>query len=408
MNVLIVDQDNVGLSLALRANAAGHTVRWFVKNREDNNPSTGQGFRGITKVDNWVTNASWAELICAPSGGAYVEKLDFFSKKGYSVFSSSAESAKLERFSTGMAAMSKAGIDVAPHKSFPTMSAAEKHVFKTRGRFAFKTEDGSKTYAARSPADMVAYLRRTAPPNGDVVLQDFVSGTSIGASRFMGKSGWVGQWNESLDACPQGSVGYFVKESKIGEILGKLEDTLKSLKHIGNVRVQFIVDDAGKAWATAITCGMMWPAASMTLGATKGDPVTWMKSALDGKDKTTFSEDIGCCINVRCHEGTNGVPVYGVTRGNLAHIHPLSIQMMKLPAMEKEAIAEKTIWATAGKNTAIVTGFGSSVSQATKRAYKTIDQLHVADSTVRDNVGRRLKDQLPILHALGYATGCEF
>ena len=61
MKLLIIDTDNVGLSFAWRAAMAGHDVRWFVKPKPINNPDTGNGFKGVMNVDNWVANMKWAD-----------------------------------------------------------------------------------------------------------------------------------------------------------------------------------------------------------------------------------------------------------------------------------------------------------------------------------------------------------
>ena len=66
------------------------------------------------------------------------------------------------------------------------------------------------------------------------------------------------------------------------------------------------------------------------------------------------------------------------------------------------------MWATSGDYVAVITGFGKSVSQAAKRAYGTVEKLHVANPIVRDDVGEGLKEQLPKLHALGYAEHCQY
>ena len=108
--------------------------------------------------------------------------------------------------------------------------------------------------------------------------------------------------------------------------------------------------------------------------------------------------------------GALGVPIYGVTKGTQIHIHPQGVQMMKLPDTGKDGkgIIEHDMWATAGNYVAVITGYGSSVSQATKRALSTIDKLHVANPIVRNDIGNGMKEQLPKLHALGYATHCEY
>jgi phosphoribosylamine--glycine ligase len=437
MRVLIVDQDGVGLSFALRANAAGHAVKWFVKPKPANSPDIGKGFKGIEKVDNWVTHTSWADLIFCTSNDDYIERLEFFSKRKCPVFAPSVASAKLEiSRKDGMLAMEKVGIECAPYKTFPTMQAAERHVIKTDERFVFKTlgdnEDKALTYVSKSPADLVAWMRRTPPPKGEVMLQTFISGIEMGVSRFMGSKGWVGPWNESFEhkklmpgnygpnTGEMGTIAYFTPESKLGtDTLGKLESMLLKINHRGDTALGFIIDDKGKPWPTEWTCRLGWPIANMMLGAIKGDPVEWMRDALQGKDTTTFSTDIGCCL-IMAHgdfpygnftkRQTNGVPIYGITKGVQQHVHPQAVQLMPLPDIGPggKGIVEREMWATAGDYVGVITGYGASVSQATKRAYGTVEKLHVANRIVRDDIGEELKHQLPTLHGQGYAEHCNY
>jgi phosphoribosylamine-glycine ligase len=83
---------------------------------------------------------------------------------------------------------------------------------------------------------------------------------------------------------------------------------------------------------------------------------------------------------------------------------------MKLPDSGKEGkgVVEREMWATSGDYVAVINGFGNSVSQATKRAYSTIEKLHLANPIVRDDIGETLKKQLPELHAMGYAAACAY
>jgi phosphoribosylamine-glycine ligase len=435
MNVLIIDQDGVGLSFALRAVMAGHAIKWFVKPRPSNSKNIGKGFKNIEKVDNWVPHMAWADLVFTTSNDDYLPKLDFFRKKGFPIFAPTVESANLEvSRKDGMKMLEKAGIEVAPYQTFKSMADAEKHVWKTEERYVFKTlgdnEDKSLTYVSKSPADLIAWMRRTPPPKGEVMLQTFIKGIELGVSRFMGKNGWVGQWNESFEhkklmsgnfgpnTGEMGTVAYFTPESKIGEeTLGKLGDELMKLGHIGDTALGFMIDEKGKPWPTEWTCRLGWPIANMMLGSIKGDPVAWMKDAVEGKDTTSFSEEIGVCV-VLAHadfphgnadaDQVEGVPIYGVTKGNQRHIHPQAVQMMKLPDMADGKIVEKPMWATAGDYVAVVTGFGKNIEQARKRAYRTADQLHVANPIIRDDIGEKMKEQLPKLHEMGYATHCNY
>ena len=197
MKVLIIDQDGVGLSIILRATAAGHEVKWFIKPRPSNCEDVGKGFKGVTKVDNWVAEMKWADLVFSTSNDDYMERLYFFRERGYPVFAPSPQSVKLEvSRETGMKLMEKVGIECVPYKTFKTMAEAEKHVRKTEERFVFKTlgdnEDKSLTYVSKSPADLIAWIARTPPPKGPVMLQTFISGIEMGVSRWMGSKGWVG------------------------------------------------------------------------------------------------------------------------------------------------------------------------------------------------------------------------
>ena len=66
----------------------------FVKPKPANGKKLGKGFKNIEKIDNWIGSASWADLIFSTSNDDYLEKLEFFRKKGYPVFAPSPASAK--------------------------------------------------------------------------------------------------------------------------------------------------------------------------------------------------------------------------------------------------------------------------------------------------------------------------
>jgi phosphoribosylamine-glycine ligase len=417
MKVLLIDQDGVGLSLVLRSATAGHEVKWFIKPKESTSAEIGKGFKGVEKVDNWVAHVKWADLILCTGNDDYIERLEFFRKRGYPVLAPSVESTKLETdYITGMKLLEKVGIECVPHQTFKTMAEAESHVLKTEEKFVFRylenSEDKSLTYVSRSPADLIAWMRRTPVPKGEVMLQQVIKGTEVRVSRFMGTKGWVGQCSESFEygsAKTMGAVAYFTSDSKLcKETLNKLEDELVKLNHLGEVALSLMIDEAGKLWPTEWTCRPGWPTASLALGATQEDPIAWMRDATVGKDTTSFKEDIGCCLVLAQAEFVSGIPIYGVTPGNRQHVHPQSVQFEKLPDMVGGKVVERRVWSTAGDCLAVITGFGKDVRQATKRAYKTADQLYIANSILQDDVGEGLEEELPKLHAMEYASHCSY
>lgn len=435
MNILIVDDDGVGLSYALRAAQAGHQVRWFVQPKPANDKTVGEGFKGVQKVDNWVSHAKWADLIFPTTNTRFMPKLDAMKKMGMPIFGPSLESAKLEiDRAAGMKFFEKHGIECVPYETFPNMAAAEKHVWKTGDRYVFKTmgdnEDKALTYVSKSPADMIEWMRRTPPPKGEVMLQTFVEGIELGVSRYIGSKGFVGQWNESREHkktmsgefgpnCGEaGTVAWFTDDSKIGkETLAKMEEDLVKMGHAGDVAIGFMIDDKGKPWPTEFTMRAGWPCSNLFLGSTKGDPMQWMKDALEGNDTTSFSEAIGCCIVMAAGAWPNetedrtrvmGLPIYGTTKTNTKHLHPQAVRLEKGVDMDGETLVERPMWKTAGDYVMVVTGFGKDVKQACERAYKTVKQIKFSNPIVRDDVGECLEEELPKLHALGYATHADY
>ena len=434
MNLLILDTDAVGLAFAWRCAQAGHEVRWFVKPDPHLDPDVGRGFKGVQKVENWIASATWADLIFPTSNDAYMKRLDFFRKNGAQVFGPTEDSAALEiERAKGMKFLEKSGIKVPPYKSFKTLAEAEAHVRKTEERYVFKTmgdgEDTKRTFCAESPASMVAFLQRLQKQGvtvkGEVMLQTFIPGIEMGVSRFMGLSGYIGQWNENFEhkkmmpsdcgmtTGETGTVIKYVKQSLLGDkVMAPIEDGLKKLGHIGDIDLNCIVDEKGEAWPLEFTARPGWPFWNIAMMTHKGDPAKWMLDCLRGKDTLTVNEEIACGVVVWSAdfpnsamkpEDVNGIPIYGITKKNEKYIQPQYVKVEKLPDMEGEKMVERPIWATAGNYNAVVTGKGATVKQATERAYKTLAELSIKDMGWRDDIGESLKETLPKLQALGYA-----
>lgn len=439
MKLLIVDHDAVALAFALRCVRAGHAVRWFIQPKKSNNQHTGDGFKGLTKVTNWVASARWADLIWCSGNDEYLPKLDSLRKSGIKVFGPSQASAELEiKRSAGMKLFQDAGIDVPKYEEFKSLADAEAHVRKTEKRYVFKTlgdnEDKSLSYVSKSPADMVARLQRWQKlhmnPKGPVMLQEFIDGVEFAVSAWLGSKGFLSKANENFEFkkllsgncgpnCGEaGSILKYVEKSSLAEdVLYPMEKQLLKLGHLGDVDVNCIVDGKGKAWPLEWTCRPGWPAFNIMLASHKGDPVQWMLDACNGKDTLQVSPQVACGIviaqpdypySAKTKAETEGVPIYGVTSKNQAYIAPQCVKLDKQPDMQGDKLVERDIWTTAGDYLAVVTGLGKTVEKATERAYATVDEISIADMIYRDDVGEKLEKELPKLQAWGYAAEFEY
>ena len=439
LNVLILNMDSVGegLAFAVRCTKAGHSVRlWLSK---ENNMSTGSGFPGIEIIDNWVASIKWADLVFPTGNHDLMPRLAAIKARGVDIYGPSPSSAGLEiKRSEGMEFLEDHGIDVPEYKTFSTLNDAESFIRKDKGRWVFKTlgdeDDKALSYCSKSAADMVERIRHWQAIGlelkGPCMLQTFIDGIEFAVSRWMGTKGFIGKFNENFEHkkllsgnvgpnCGEtGTVQKYVDESALGEeMLLPLEKALIKMGHLGDIDVNCIIDNDGRAWPLEFTSRPGWPAFNIMLVEHIGDPVQWMLDACHGKDTLNCSDDVAVGVVIAqpdfpysklTKKHTDGMPINGINRKNQNYIHPQSIKVGKSAMMEGEEIKESDAWLTTGDYIAVVTGTGDSVQKATKRAYNTVKQLHVPDMIYRDDIGEDLGPKIENLQNYGYATEWEF
>jgi phosphoribosylamine--glycine ligase len=415
------------------------TTATIIKPSKTIDPTVGDGFPGIQKVDNWLSHAMWADLIFCTSNCAYIPQLDRVKRAGAKVFGPSVASADLEiKRGEGMKFLEEHGIEVPPYKTFKTLKDAEKYVWKTEERWVFKTlgdnEDKSLSYCGKSPADMISRLRRWQEmgmnPKGEVMLQQFIPGIEMGVSRWIGKDGWCSPPNinfEHKKLMPKNYgpntgematiMAYEAEEKMSKDLLDPIEADMVKMGHLGDMDINCIIDEKGKAWPLEFTNRPGWPAFNMMLSQHKGDPIQWMADAIDGKNTLQVSYEAGVCI-VICQpkfpyadpdlEKTSGIPIYGITDKNKRYIQPQGVKKMTLVDDVNGKPVEQPMWATAGDYIAVVNAMGPNIKKAAERAYKTVDELSVPDMIVRAGVGDDMEEKLAKLQAMGYAKGISY
>ena len=437
MNVLIVDQDGVGLDFALRCTAAGHEVKSFYQRPigATSRPRSGDGL--IQKVDDWEKWMRWANLIVPTGNWIHLDRLEDYRKLGYPIFGPSKQSAQLEiNRQYGMEVFKKHGIEIPPYKMFATIAEAEAYCWKHDARYVFKVlgseEDKSLTYCARDSADMINRFERWKKTGktlkGACMLQDFVPGIEFGVSAWMGKNGFLAPLGENFEykklmagefgqnTGETGSVLQYATKSKLfDQVLKPLEEFLVSIGHAGDIDMNCIIDEKGKPNVLEATCRTGWPAFFIQCSQHE-EPCEWMADALQGRDTLKVSNEVFTGIVMAQPPWPNkgavqdqivGTPILGITEDNWDSLHPADCMMGKGVEMVDGVAVKKDMIVTSGTYVMCVTGSGATVRKACRRAYATVDEIHIPDAIVRDDVGENLQQSLPVLHGHGYATAME-
>jgi phosphoribosylamine--glycine ligase len=433
VNVLLIDQECMGLDFAIRCAAAGHDVRWY---RHSTKPlRDGEGFKGFRIVDDWRPHMGWARdgLIWCSGNFRFLHELDRYRDLGFKVFAPTVASARLEiDRGAGMDAMKAAGVAVPAYQTFDSLQAAERFARASDRAWVFKPlgdeTDKSLTYVSKDPADLVGWLRRQIARGKSVkscLLQEKIDMLcELGVSGWMGPEGFLAdKWQVCVEhkklmngeigpaTGEQGTVTQYVEEDKLAnDTLVPLEPALRALGHRGDFAIGVGIDKAGKAWAFEFTARSGWPAFFIQTASHRGDPAKWMRDLLDGKDTLRVSYDVAIGVvlaqprypyNASTPDMVEGNPIDGVEE-NYDNLHCASVMVGKGPKMDGGKVVEGPVYQTSGEYVLVATGLGKTVGRARQKVYNTIGGVHFPDMMYRTDIGAKVIDSLPALHRFGY------
>ena len=438
MKVLLIDQNGEMTDLAWRAVKDGHQVKRFVRD-DPRLKAVGQGLSPI--VREYRPFVKWADIIILAENSRYLIEADAWRKEGRPVLGATVESAKWEiDREYGQKIFKKAGIDTIPYKMFTSFDDAVRYVKKENKRFVSKPAgdhpDKAMSYVSKSAADMVYMLERwhklgkLKPP---FMLQEFIPGVEMAVAAWFGPGGFNRGWEENFEfkklmnddlGCATGEQGtvlrYVSKSALAKKVLAPLEDMLAATGHTGDIDVNCIIDDEGNPWPLEFTCRFGYPAVNIQNALHKGDSIEWLADLLEGVDAKNFQMDtiaVGCVLSIPDYPYSHitqrevtGIPIYGLDNASvLENIHPCQMMMGEAPVEVDGKIQSKPCMVTAGDYCLVATGTGQTVTEAKRGAYRTLKALSVPNSPMyRTDIGNRLKKQLPLLQAMGYATGMEY
>lgn len=441
MNLLIIDQFGLGLDLSIRALAAGHTVRLYIRDNQKDKTRSEIGDGIVQRVSDWEVHMKWADLIFVTDNTVYVHQLERYRKQGYPIFGCNLEGQRWEQDREyGAAVHERAGIQTIPMQKFKKYDEAIAHVQKTGKRYVSKPlGDGEKalSYVSKSPADLIFMLQKWKKENaykGEFVLQEFHKGIEMAVGGWFGASGFSRNYLENWEfkkfmngdlgvaTGEQGTILRYTEESLLADrVLKPLEGFLHGIGYTGYIDVNCIIDDKGTPWPLEFTTRPGWPLFQIQTSLHRGDPIQWMLDMVDGKDTLKVKGKVGCGVVIsmpdypygnKSKKECSGYPLFGITEEDLiGNIHASEIKWGKAPSMEGDKVKMDTpMFVTAGDYVCTVTGLGDTVKDASERCYKTIkDKIDIPNSIMyRTDIGERLEKQLPELHKMGYCTDLEY
>jgi len=195
-----------------------------------------------------------------------------------------------------------------------------------------------------------------------------------------------------------GTVCRYVESSKLAnETIRPMEDILRNLGHVGDVDLNTIIDDSGTAHCLEFTCRFGWPSTQILMASHKGDPVKWMKDALNGKDSLQVDDRTAIGVLMAAppfpypdeESEAAGMLVSGIEE-QWQNVSPWQIQL------------KGKQYFTTGPYVCVATALASDVHDAIPQVYETVNRIKFPNRIVRTDIGKRLEKQLPKLKSLGY------
>lgn len=439
MRILVLDHSGFMLDWVMRAQSAGHKVRWYIQQTEKTK-CIGQGLAEI--VSDYREWLRWSDLIVLADNTRYLKEIEGWKRdRGALVVGATPVAAALELDrTTGQKLFKKRGVKIPPYREFTDYDAAIAYVKREDRAFVSKPcgdePDKSLSYVAKSPADLVYMLERWKKAQrhkGAFILQEKVSGVEMAVGGWFGPAGfsqgWCENWEEKklmngglgVATGEQGTTLHITAKSKLADmVLKPFEDDLAATGYVGYVDVNCIIGEDGTPWPLEWTMRFGYPLWNIQQPLVKGDCAEWLMDLASGKDaKNWISETValGVVMSIPDYPYSHltrkevvGVPIYGMRPKDLPNIHPCEMMLGEAPQQIGDKVQMAPMLVTAGDYVLVASGTGPDVRSARQSAYSVLNRLKDTPNSPmwRTDIGMRLKSELPKLQELGFASDLSY
>lgn len=422
---LFVSLESLSGDLAWALKKEGHEVKAYIKAKHD--ADVYNGF--IEKVDNWESYKDWADVIVFDDN-EFGEVADKLRKSGKLVIGGSKYTDMLEmNRDFGQNEMKKYGVNILPQWQFKDYEEAIKFIKDNPDRYVFKpsgnTPSSGKSLLFIGQEEDGKDLLELIEQNKNIwvkkapvfQLQKFISGVEIAVGAFFNGHDFILPINVNFehkrifpgDIGPltgeMGTLMYWSEPNKLFKMtLEKIKPALIESGYIGYIDINTIVNGRG-IYPLEFTArfgyptiqiqseGILMPMGEFLYKLAKGEN-------FELKTKKGFQVGVRIMVPTLLAKSTEketielyrDLPILFKKPDNLEGIH---IEDVKL---------EDGTWRIAGQSGVlmVVTGAGTTVSEARHQVYNRIKNIMVQDMFYRTDIGSKWGVDSDKLQTWGY------
>ncbi len=421
---LFISWESLGGNLAWKIKQEGHEVKFWHRDRED--IEIYDGF--IDKVERWEDFKDWADVIIFDDSG-FGKIADSLRREGKLVIGPSEYSDKLEEDREfGQIEMSRVRMNTLPHWNFFDYEQAIAFLKENPGRYVFKpsgsvlTEQKGILFVGNedSGSDLIEVLTQNkntwAKKYKKFQLQKFVQGVEVAVGAFFNGKNFIYPININFEhkklfpgdigphTSEMGTLMYWCNPNPIFRAtLGKIKEPLAESGYVGYIDINCIANNFA-IYPLEFTARFGYPTTSIQLDGILSPASEWLLRLARGEQfelRTKKGFQVGVVV---------AVPPFPYNDKKAAEIYrDLSI-IFKKPNLDGIHLGDVKIingaWHLAGDSgyALIVTGSGTTVTEARKMAYNRVENIILQNKFYRTDIGLRWNSDSDRLQSWGYLT----
>ena len=422
---LFVSLESLSGDLAWQLTKEGHQVKAYIKNKHD--VDVYNGF--VEKVDNWEPYKDWADIIVFDDV-EFGEVADRLRKNGKLVIGGSVYTDNLEMDRDfGQIEMKKYGVNILPQWQFSSYDEAVEFIEKNPERYVFKPSGNTPSVGKEllfigqeeDGKDLSELLRQNKSVWTKKVpifqLQKFVSGVEVAVGAFFNSKDFILPINVNFEhkRVFPGDIGPFTGEmgtlmfwsepNKLFRMtLEKMKPALVESGYIGYIDINCIVNGKG-IYPLEFTARFGYPTIQIQSEGITMPTGEWLYKLASGADfelKTKKGFQVGVRISVPT------LFVKSADKETIETFHDLPILFKKPNNLEgvhiEDVKIEDGVWRIAGTSGCllVVTGSGTTVSEARQQVYTRIKNIMIQSMFYRTDIGLKWNTDSDRLQTWGY------